>query len=114
MAVDANILIFERIKEELKAGKSLHAAIEEGFTRAWDSIRDSNFSSLITCTILFYFGSSIIRGFALNLALGILISMFSAIMLTRTFLLFTAETPLAKNLWLWGKAKKKYKTFRIR
>ncbi len=105
MAVDANILIFERVKEELRAGKSLRSAIEEGFDRAWDSIRDSNFSSLITCAILFYFGSSIIRGFALNLALGILVSMFSAIMLTRTFLNFTAETPLANNLWLWGKPK---------
>lgn len=111
MAVDANILIFERIKEELKAGKGLHNAVEEGFKRAWDSIRDSNFSSLITCAILFYFGTSIIRGFALNLALGILISMFSAILLTRTFLLFTAETPLAKNLWLWGKPKKEQTKF---
>lgn len=105
MAVDANILIFERIKEELRSGKNLKDSIEEGFQRAWDSIRDSNFSSLITCSILFYFGSSIIRGFALNLALGILVSMFSAIMLTRTFLNVTAETPWAKNLWLWGKAK---------
>ncbi|MBI4127091.1 protein translocase subunit SecF [Candidatus Peregrinibacteria bacterium] len=103
MAVDANILIFERVKEELRAGKSLKTAIEEGFDRAWDSIRDSNFSSLITCAILFYFGTSIIRGFALNLALGILVSMFSAIMLTRTFLNFAAETPLANNLRLWGK-----------
>lgn len=105
MAVDANILIFERMKEELKSGKSLPESIREGFDRAWDSIRDSNFSSLITCAILFYFGTSIIRGFALNLALGILISMFSAIMLTRTILLFTAESPLSKNLWLWGKVK---------
>lgn len=106
MAVDANILIFERIKEELRDGKSLKVAIEEGFERAWDSIRDSNFSSLITCAILFYFGSSIIRGFALNLALGILVSMFSAIMLTRTFLNFTSETPLAEKLWLWGRTDK--------
>lgn len=107
MAVDANILIFERVKEELRSGKGLSEAIREGFDRAWDSIRDSNFSSLITCGILFFFGSSIIRGFALNLALGILISMFSAIMLTRTILLFTASTKLSENLWLWGKPKEK-------
>lgn len=105
MAVDANILIFERVKEELRNGKDLSTAIREGFDRAWDSIRDSNFSSLITCGILFFFGTSIIRGFALNLALGILISMFSAIMLTRTILLFTASTKLSENLWLWGKPK---------
>lgn len=106
MAVDANILIFERMKEELRDGRTLHAAIDEGFKRAWDSIRDSNFSSLITCAILFYFGSSIIRGFATNLALGIFVSMFSAILLTRTLLLITAETGLAKKLWLWGSVKK--------
>ncbi|MEK7145600.1 MAG: protein translocase subunit SecD, partial [Patescibacteria group bacterium] len=79
-------------------GKPLRESIEEGFRRAWDSIRDSNFSSLITCAILFYFGSSIIRGFALNLALGILISMFTAITLTRTFLLVAAESPLKDKL----------------
>ena len=107
MAVDANVLIFERTKEELRNGKELQTAIDEGFKRAWDSIRDSNFSSLITCAILFYFGSSIIRGFALNLALGILISMFSAIMLTRTFMNFAASTKLGENPWLFGKPKKK-------
>jgi preprotein translocase subunit SecD len=86
MAVDANILIFERIKEELRAGKSLAGAIEEGFSRAWFSIRDSNASSLITCVILYWFGTSLIKGFALTLGLGVLISMFSAITITRTFL----------------------------
>ncbi len=106
MAVDANVLIFERTKEELAEEKPLKEAIENGFRRAWDSIRDSNFSSLITCAILFYFGSSIIRGFALNLALGILISMFSAIMLTRTFLLFAEKTSLGKKLWLFGKPRR--------
>ncbi len=106
MAVDANILIFERMKEELRDGRTLHSAIDEGFKRAWDSIRDSNFSSLITCAILFYFGSSIIRGFATNLALGIFVSMFSAILLTRTLLFFLAETKLANKLWLWGSVKK--------
>lgn len=105
MAVDANVLIFERTKEELAEGRSLREAIDVGFQRAWDSIRDSNFSSLITCAILFYFGSSIVRGFALNLALGILISMFSAIMLTRTFLHFAESTNLKKWPWLFGKPR---------
>ena len=90
MAVDANILIFERTKEELRAGKTLGAAIEAGFARAWTSIRDSNISTLITCLILFWFGSnfgaSIIKGFALTLAIGVIISMFTAITVTRTFL----------------------------
>ena len=108
MAVDANVLIFERMKEELHEGKTLQNSIKDGFARAWDSIRDSNFSSLITCAILFYFGSSIIRGFALNLALGILVSMFSAITLSYSFLQFTAETSLGKFPRLFApKAKKK-------
>ena len=106
MAVDANVLIFERMKEEMKEGRTLHQAIDEGFKRAWDSIRDSNFSSLITCAILFYFGSSIIRGFAINLALGILLSMFSAIMLTRTLLTLVSDTKLSNKLWLWSRVKK--------
>lgn len=86
MAVDANILIFERMREELRAGKSKNVAARLGFSRAWSSIRDSNISSLITCFILFYFGSGIIRGFALTLAIGILVSMFSAIVVTRSLL----------------------------
>ena len=86
MAVDANILIFERMKEELRLGKSLTRSVEDGFDRAWTSIRDSNVSSLITCAILFWFGSSIIQGFALTLAVGILLSMLSAIVVSRNFL----------------------------
>ena len=86
MAVDANILIFERIKEELRWGKPKHEALFAGFDRAWSSIRDSNVSSLITCAILFNFGTGAIRGFALTLAIGILISMFSAITVSRTFI----------------------------
>ncbi len=89
MAVDANILIFERMKEELKNGSGLNHAISEGFSRAWLSIRDSNVSSLITAGILFWMGTSMIKGFALTLGLGILISMFSAITVSRTFLLAT-------------------------
>lgn len=86
MAVDANILIFERMKEEQRAGKGKSTAIELGFAHAWTSIRDSNVSTLITCVILYTFGTGIIRGFALVLAIGVLISMFSAITITRTML----------------------------
>ncbi len=86
IAVDANILIFERMKEELRRGRTLANAIDLGFSRAWPSIRDSNVSSLITSVVLFYFGTSIIRGFAVTLALGIAVSMLSAIFVTRTFL----------------------------
>ncbi len=86
MAVDANILIFERMKEELKRGKSVHDALHEGFSRAWLSIRDSNISSIITAIILFWLGTSAIKGFALTLGLGVLISMFTAITVSRTFL----------------------------
>jgi protein-export membrane protein SecD len=86
MAVDANILIFERTKEELKRGKSIYTALHEGFSRAWLSIRDSNVSSMITAVILFWLGTSAIKGFALTLGLGVLISMFTAITVSRTFL----------------------------
>lgn len=86
MAVDANILIFERMKEEERLGKGKRTAIELGFSHAWTSIRDSNVSTLITCTILYSFGTGIIRGFALVLAVGVIISMFSAITITRTML----------------------------
>lgn len=86
MAVDANILIFERMKEEIRDGKNFSAALSLGFERAWSSIRDSNISSLITCLILYIFGTSIIKGFAVMLALGILISMFTAITITKSFL----------------------------
>jgi preprotein translocase subunit SecD len=85
MAVDANILIFERSKEELKAGKPETSAIEDGFSRAWPSIRDSNISSIITALVLFYFGSGLIKGFALTLGIGVLISMFTAITVSRNF-----------------------------
>lgn len=87
MAVDANILIFERMKEELRVGKNVDTAMREGFARAWTSIRDSNISSMITAVILFWFGTSLIKGFALAFGLGVLVSMISAISITRTFLL---------------------------
>ncbi len=86
MAVDANILIFERLKEEIRAGKGVNQAINDGFARAWSSIRDSNISSLITVVILYAFGTPSIKGFAITLGIGILISMFTAITITRTLL----------------------------
>lgn len=106
MAVDANILIFERLKEELRWGKSLGGAIDEGFKRAWTSIRDSNASSLITCLVLFWLGTSIIKGFALTLAIGIIISMFSAIFVTRNFLKLFVSEKMEKRLWWFGVKKK--------
>lgn len=87
MAVDANVLIFERIKEELKNGRNNRDAVNEGFKRAWFSIRDSNISSLITAVILFFIATSLVKGFALIFGLGVLVSMLSAILITRTFLL---------------------------
>lgn len=101
MAVDANILIFSRMKEELALKKSLPTAIDEGFRRAWPSIRDSNFNSLLVCAILFGFATSFIKGFALTLGIGILGSMFSAIFITRNFLKFFMGTKIEKILWLW-------------
>tara|TARA_Y100000590_G_scaffold97468_1_gene110838 strand:+ start:23223 stop:25076 length:1854 start_codon:yes stop_codon:yes gene_type:complete len=90
MAVDANILIFERMKEELRYGRTVPTAINIGFNRAWSAIRDSNISTLITCGVLFWFadtlGASIVKGFAITLAIGVLISMFSAITVTKTIL----------------------------
>ena len=87
MAVDANVLIFERMKEELRSGKSSKDAIHDGFARAWPSIRDSNISSMITAVILFWFGTSLIKGFALVFGLGVLVSMLTAISISRTFLM---------------------------
>lgn len=90
MAVDANVLIFERLKEELRGGRMLNQAIDLGWKRAWLSIRDSNVSTLITCVILFWYGSqfgaSIVKGFALTLAIGVLVSLFTAVVVTRSFL----------------------------
>jgi preprotein translocase subunit SecD len=86
IAVDANVLIFERLKEELRQEKSLKAAVEEGFLRAWPSIRDSNISSLFTALLLMWFGTSFVKGFAVTLILGILVHMFTAITVTRVLL----------------------------
>jgi protein-export membrane protein SecD len=100
MAVDANILIFARMKEEIKSGKSLAQAIDEGFKRAWPSIRDSNFNSLIVCAILFFVATSFIKGFAFTLALGIIVSLFSAIFITRIFLMVFVGKWAEKIKWI--------------
>ncbi len=106
MAVDANILIFERIKEELRAGRLLSSAIDIGWRRAWPSIRDSNISTLITCAVLFYFGSnfsaSIIVGFASTLFLGVVVSMFTAVVVTRTLLNLLIPTGVINHPALFG------------
>ena len=86
MAVDANVLIFERAKEELKKGKSIKDSFQEGFHRAWLSIRDSNIASIITALVLFWLGTSAVKGFALTLGVGVLVSMFTAITVSRSFL----------------------------
>lgn len=110
MAVDANILIFERMKEELRWGRSLRQAVEAGFGRAWTSIFDSNLSTLITCGILVVFGRTFgaqaVMGFAINLGLGVLISMFTAVTVTRTFMRAVFDRPGSESLrekhWLLG------------
>jgi preprotein translocase subunit SecD len=108
MAVDANILIFERMKEEMRLGKSLPSAVEAGFGRAWNSILDSNVSSLITATILYLFGSSTIRGFALVLIIGVLISMFSAITVTRSILRVVVSRDWARKARLFGVTEEEF------
>jgi preprotein translocase subunit SecD len=106
MAVDANILIFERMKEELRSGKTIAAAIRAGEDRAWPSIRDSNTSTLITCAVLYFFGqqfgATIIMGFALVLAIGVMISLFSAIVITRLFLELLLSQSWAHSARLFG------------
>lgn len=105
MAVDANVLIFERTKEELRRGLSITQALNEGFSRAWLSIRDSNVSSLITCAILMWFGTSTVKGFAVTLAIGILVSMFSAITVTRILLHFIGPWVKHQRWFLGGNNK---------
>jgi preprotein translocase subunit SecD len=105
LAVDANVLIFARLKEELRRGRTLRMAVESGFDEAWPAIRDSNVATAITCTILYLFGNSfgvsIIKGFALTLGLGILVSMFTAIVVTRTLLRIMVDFNIT-NPWLYG------------
>lgn len=102
MAVDANILVFERMKEELRSGKGVNDAIKEGFSRAWLSIRDGNLTSILAALILFYMTSSLVRGFALTLILGVVVSMFSAIIVTKVFMYAIAPkvmTPVSRFLF---------------
>jgi preprotein translocase subunit SecD len=109
MAVDANVLIFERLKEELRRGRPLGGAVEAGFSRAWSAIRDSNFTTLIVCGILYWMGSMLaeprVMGFALTLAIGVALSMFTAIVVTRTFLRILIGTGIANRPWLFGVQK---------
>ena len=105
MAVDANILIFERMKEELKAGRNLFTAINSGFDRAFTSIFDSNMTTIITCVILYMLGTSIVKGFALTLAIGVLVSMFSAITITKNFMHLVFGTGTLKHPELFGLKK---------
>lgn len=102
MAVDANVIIFERLKEELHAGKSLRSAIDAGFKRAFVAIFDSNVTTLIAAAVLYYFGTGPIRGFAVTLSMGILVSMFTAIVMTRQLLHLVAGSNLVRNLKLYG------------
>ncbi len=101
MAVDANVLIFERQKEERKKGESFKQALENGFKRAWPSIRDSNLTTLLIALVMFVFGSSFVKGFAVALSLGVLVSMFSAIIITKTLMRTFVGTKLEKIKWLW-------------
>lgn len=103
IALDANVLVFERLKEELKEGKALPLALEDAFRRAWLSIRDGHMTVLISAAVLYWFSSSVIRGFALTLAIGTLLSLFTAIVVTRTFLRLLAGTSLSKFGWLFLK-----------
>jgi len=112
MAVDANVLIFERMKEEFATGRTLGAAIEAGFNRAWTAIRDSNVTTAIVCVILIWLGSSIVEsapvtGFAVTLLIGVLVSMFSAIIVTRTLLRFFVGTSLGKKISLFSAHREK-------
>jgi preprotein translocase subunit SecD len=102
MAVDANILIFERLREELRQGKSLYVATEAGFGRAWNSIFDSNIAAILTAAILWYFGTSVVRGFALVLIIGVVISMFTAQTLVQMMLQWVVRQPWARKAVLYG------------
>jgi preprotein translocase subunit SecD len=102
MAVDANVLIFERFKEEYRAGKTLRAAMDAGFSRAFATIVDSNTTTLISAIVLFFLGTSLIKGFAITLGLGIVLSMFTAIVVMKFLLKMLMHTNLFKNGKIFG------------
>jgi preprotein translocase subunit SecD len=102
MAVDANILIFSRMREELRQNKDALLSVEEGFARAWTSIRDGNFTTLIVALILYFLGTSFIKAFAFALILGILISIFSAMVISKLFIQVAAKSRVGKIKWLWS------------
>jgi preprotein translocase subunit SecD len=108
MAVDANVLIFERMKEELRGGRSLAAAVEAGFSRAWPAIRDSNITTFIACIVLIWLGGTLgafmVKGFAQTLLIGVALSMFTAIVVTRTFLRLIVGRHVVTNLTAYGVA----------
>ena len=101
MAIDANVLIFERLKEELRAGRGLEGSIQEGFIRAWSSIRIGNISTILTTLILYTIGTSFVQGFALTLGIGILFSMFASVFVTRLILTILSNTKFKKNKFIW-------------
>ncbi len=109
MAVDANVLIFERLKEELRAGRTLGVAVETGFNRAWPAVRDTHVTTIISCIILYWVGSALVepsmQGFALTLGIGVALSLFSAVIITRTFIRLLVGTNVANNLPLFGVSK---------
>lgn len=102
MAVDANVLIFERTKEELRAGKQLFTAVEAGFSRAFTSIFDSHATSLISCAVLFWLGTGLVKGFALTLAIGLIVNLFTSVTCSRTFLLTILNFPALRKPALFG------------
>jgi preprotein translocase subunit SecD len=102
MAVDANVLIFERVKEELRSGKSLFKSVDEGFNRAFSSILDGNITTLLVCGVLFWLGVGLVKGFALTLGIGIMVSFFTALTCTRTLLRLAMGIPPLKNITLYG------------
>jgi len=109
MAVDANVLIFERLKEELRAGRTLSVAVETGFNRAWPAVRDTHVTAIISCIVLYWVGSALVeprmQGFALTLGIGVALSLFSAVIVTRTFVRLLVGTNVSENLPLFGVAK---------
>jgi preprotein translocase subunit SecD len=114
MAVDANILIFERTKEELRSGKTLVSAMEAGFNRALNSIIDSNVSTLITATILYFGGSATVKGFALVLIIGVLTSMFTAVVVSRRLLRLVVHQEFAQHAWMYGVSDEEFKARAVR